>query len=124
MAGSGLIIYKHAVLILSAPFMSPLSEKVENHLLGIEQPMHFSIPQMISDLARGLQIAMRNIIRELFYLFLLKAIIIFNNSRKILGPIQSDIYSQDKTLCAIFYGLMYFFDELNFWCPPSRCRPI
>ena len=71
MAGSGLIIYKHAVLILSAPFMSPLSEKVENHLLGIEQPMSFSIPQMISDLVRGLQIAMRNIIRELFYLFLL-----------------------------------------------------
>lgn len=71
MAGSGLILYKHAVLILSAPFMSPLSEKIENHLLGIEQGIRFSLPQMISDVVRGLQIAMRNIIRELFYMFLL-----------------------------------------------------
>ncbi len=69
--GSGLILYKHAVLILSAPFMSPLSEKVENHLQGIDQSIRFSVPQMISDIVRGLQIAMRNIIRELFYLFLL-----------------------------------------------------
>ena len=71
MAGSGLIVYKHAVLILSAPFMSPLSEKVENHLLGKEHSIRFSIPQMISDILRGLRIAMRNIIRELFYMLLL-----------------------------------------------------
>ena len=71
MAGSGLIVYKHAVLILSAPFMSPLSEKVENHLLGKEHTIRFSIPQMISDIIRGLRIAMRNIIRELFYMLLL-----------------------------------------------------
>lgn len=71
MAGSGLIAYKHAVMILSSPFMSPLSEKVENHLLGIDQTMKFSLPQMLSDIIRGLKIATRNIIREIFYLILL-----------------------------------------------------
>ncbi len=71
MAGSGLIVYKHVVLILSAPFMSPLSEKIENHLLGKEHSIRFSIPQMISDIFRGLRIAMRNIVRELFYMLLL-----------------------------------------------------
>ena len=71
MIGSGLIVYKHAVLILSAPFMSPLSEKVENHLSGIDQSIRFSIPQILSDIMRGLKLAIRNIIRELFYMLLL-----------------------------------------------------
>ena len=30
----GLLLYKHIVMALSAPFMSPVSEKVEAHLLG------------------------------------------------------------------------------------------
>jgi len=71
MAGSGLLIYKHAVLILSAPFMSPLSEKVENYLSGNPHTMRFSIPQMMSDLVRGLKLALRNIVREFFFMFLL-----------------------------------------------------
>ena len=71
MAGSGLLIYKHAILMLSAPFMSPLSEKVENHLKGNPHSIKFSIPQMISDLIRGAKIALRNIIRELFYMALI-----------------------------------------------------
>ena len=32
----GLILYKYIVLALSAPFMSPVSEKIETHLTGIE----------------------------------------------------------------------------------------
>ena len=32
--GLGLVLYKHLVIIISAPFMSPLSEKVENYLEG------------------------------------------------------------------------------------------
>ena len=64
-------IYKHIVLILSAPFMSPLSEKVENHLLGKSTTINFSISQMLKDLLRGIRIALRNIIREIFYTILL-----------------------------------------------------
>ena len=71
MTGSGLLIYKHAILMLSAPFMSPLSEKVENHLRGNSHAIKFSIPQMISDLLRGAKIALRNIIREVFYMVLI-----------------------------------------------------
>src|SRR5690554_8215020 len=30
----GLILYRHIVMALSAPFMSPVSEKIEMHLFG------------------------------------------------------------------------------------------
>ena len=30
----GLILYKHIVLVLASPFMSPLAQKVEEHLTG------------------------------------------------------------------------------------------
>jgi len=67
----GLIVYKHLVLVLSAPFMSPLSEKVENHLMGQTSSLRFSFSQIIKDLFRGLRMALRNIIREVFYTLLL-----------------------------------------------------
>ena len=51
--------------------MSPLSEKVENHLLGKSTTIKFSISQMLKDLLRGIRIALRNIIREIFYTLLL-----------------------------------------------------
>ena len=68
----GFIIFKHLVLALSSPFMSPLSEKVERALSGREGPgTPFSIAQFTKDLIRGITIAIRNIIRELFFTFLL-----------------------------------------------------
>ena len=30
----GLVLYKHIIMVLVAPFMSPVSEKIEAHLLG------------------------------------------------------------------------------------------
>ena len=67
----GLMLYKHLIILLSVPFMSPLSEKVENHLRGNTAPIRFSMTNLIKDLIRGLRIALRNIIRESFYLVLL-----------------------------------------------------
>ena len=67
----GLMLYKHLIILLSAPFMSPLSEKVENYLLGRPMTLRFSMTQMVKDLIRGLRVALRNIIRESFYLILL-----------------------------------------------------
>jgi len=67
----GLMLYKHLIILLSAPFMSPLSEKVENHLLGRPTTIQFPISQIAKDLIRGLRIALRNIIRESFYIILL-----------------------------------------------------
>ncbi len=67
----GLILYKNLVIAIVSPILSPLSEKVEQHLSGSDHEMTFSIQQAISDLLRGITIALRNIIRELFFTFLL-----------------------------------------------------
>ncbi len=67
----GLLIYKNLVIVLAGPFMSPLSEKVENILTGGAGTIQFSIPQMIKDLIRGLTLALRNIIREITFTILL-----------------------------------------------------
>lgn len=69
--GLGLVLYKHLVIIISAPFMSPLSEKVENYLEGRSTNIQFSMTQMLKDLFRGLRMALRNIIREVFFIVLL-----------------------------------------------------
>ncbi|MEM8909148.1 MAG: EI24 domain-containing protein, partial [Bacteroidota bacterium] len=64
----GLVLYKHLVMILAAPFMSPLSERIERHLLG--QPSRyqgFRITRALKDLGRGLYISLRNLIREILF---------------------------------------------------------
>ena len=61
----GLIIFKQLVMVISAPIMSILSEKVENQLIGRSSGVGFSAKQIISDILRGLRIALRNIFREL-----------------------------------------------------------
>ncbi len=61
----GMIIFKQLVMVVSAPIMSILSEKVENQLVGKDSGVRFSLKQVISDIVRGLKIALRNIFREL-----------------------------------------------------------
>lgn len=60
----GLILYKHIVMALSAPFMSPVSEKIEAHLLG-EQLQHRNT-SFGAQLWRGIRINVRNLVMELF----------------------------------------------------------
>ena len=68
----GFIIYKHMVIAFSAPWMSPLSEKVERHLLGKERlKSPFSIAEMLRDTMRGVRIAIRNIIWETLFTVIL-----------------------------------------------------
>lgn len=77
----GFILFKHLVMAVSAPFMSFLSEKIERHLQGRQDINGFSTTQMLEDLVRGIRIALRNIIRELFFtlvLFILGLIPIFS----------------------------------------------
>lgn len=59
----GLIVYKHIVMALSAPFMSPVSEKIELHLLGIKHT-HRNTTNL-SQLWRGIRINLRNLGMEL-----------------------------------------------------------
>ncbi len=62
----GFVIFRNLVLALAGPFMSLLSEKVERKLSG-QPAAPFSVSGFVSDLIRGLRIALRLIVRELFF---------------------------------------------------------
>lgn len=65
----GLILYKHIVMALSAPFMSPVSEKVEAHLLGDQHKGHQHRKTSFREqLMRGIRINVRNLFRELLFI--------------------------------------------------------
>jgi len=65
---SGLIVYKHLVIILVSPFMSPLSQKIEEQLHGHQGHYEgFQMSRALKELWRGLRMALRNIIRELLF---------------------------------------------------------
>ncbi|WP_336093247.1 EI24 domain-containing protein [Leeuwenhoekiella sp. CH_XMU1409-2] len=59
----GLITYKHIIMAFSAPFMSPVSEKIEAHLYaGVHQHRDTS---NAGQLVRGIKINVRNLAWEL-----------------------------------------------------------
>lgn len=60
----GLILYKHIIMALSAPFMSPVSEKIEAHLIGVESHQHRNTT-FKEQLWRGIRINVRNLGKEL-----------------------------------------------------------
>jgi len=59
----GLILYKHIIMALSAPFMSPVSEKIEAHVRG-ENHTHRDTSNT-EQLIRGVRINVRNLCLEL-----------------------------------------------------------
>jgi len=61
----GFILYKHIIMALSAPFMSPVSEKIEAHLLG-EVHGHRNT-KFATQLWRGVRINVRNLFMELLF---------------------------------------------------------
>ena len=60
----GFMIYKHAVMAISAPFMAPISEKIETHLTGKEMEKQ-SARTFVTLLVRGIRINVRNLLMEL-----------------------------------------------------------
>lgn len=60
----GLIVYKHIVMALSAPFMSPVSTAIEHHFLG-EKHIHRDTSNT-SQLWRGIRVNVRNLTMEVF----------------------------------------------------------
>ena len=62
----GLILYKHIVMALSAPFMSPVSEKIEAYLLNAPAYKHRQTT-FGQQLWRGVKINLRNLGMELFW---------------------------------------------------------
>lgn len=61
----GLVLYKHIVMALSAPFMSPVSEKIEDYLRGEDHTRRITSFQ--EQLIRGIRINLRNLTRELLF---------------------------------------------------------
>ena len=61
----GLIVYKAVVMALSAPFMSPVSEKIEAHLRPGEH--YYRNTDFNDQLWRGIRINARNLFRELVW---------------------------------------------------------
>lgn len=63
--------YKYVILVLVAPFMSPLSETVEETITGDTSGVQFSVSRFFREIWRGLRVSMRNLLRELFYTVIL-----------------------------------------------------
>ncbi|OED36985.1 coproporphyrinogen III oxidase [Flavobacteriaceae bacterium (ex Bugula neritina AB1)] len=61
----GLVLYKHIIMALSAPFMSPVSEKIEAHFIKKQNYTHRNTT-FRQQLIRGIRINIRNLLRELF----------------------------------------------------------
>ncbi len=59
----GIILYRHIVMALSAPFMSPVSEKIEKHLFGTNHSHRKT--STAEQLWRGIRINVRNLLMEL-----------------------------------------------------------
>lgn len=62
----GIILFKHIIMALSAPFMSPVSEKIEAHLTQNSITNHTN-NSFTAQLWRGIRINIRNLIRELLF---------------------------------------------------------
>lgn len=59
----GFILFKHIIMALSAPFMGPISKKIEDHLTGgVLQTKESSSMELLT---RGIRISIRNLFREL-----------------------------------------------------------
>lgn len=59
------IMFKYLVLIIQAPILSMVSEKIETQLSGQKKESKFSLTKTISDLLRGIRLSLRNLSREL-----------------------------------------------------------
>ncbi len=62
----GLVLYKHIIMALSAPFMSPVSEKIETYLLGEDSKLQHRNTSFQAQLWRGIKINARNLFMELW----------------------------------------------------------
>jgi len=60
----GLILYKHIIMALSAPFMSPVSEKIEKHFYGDLKHLHRKSTNT-EQLIRAIRLNIRNLAKEL-----------------------------------------------------------
>lgn len=65
---TGLLLYKRSIMAFSAPFMSPISEKIEAHITGNKITSTSSFTEL---LMRGIRVNTRNLLLEFLWTFLL-----------------------------------------------------
>ncbi|SRX72393.1 EI24 domain-containing protein [Aequorivita antarctica] len=97
----GIILYRHIVMALSAPFMSPVSEKIEKHLFGTDH-LHRNTSNA-EQLWRGVRINVRNLIMEL----LLTIPIILIGFIPVIGIISSGLLFLVQSYYAGFGNMDY-----------------
>lgn len=112
----GLILYKHIIMAFSAPFMSPVSEKLEAHLTGrigrSETNTTFS-----QQLWRGIRINSRNLVKELLFsipILLLKFIPVINIFSTILLFIVQAYYAGFGNMDYTLERHFNYRDSVNF----------
>lgn len=66
----GLIVVKNLLMAIMSPFMSPLSERVEQILTGGDPATSISGSRILYEFLRGLRLAVGNLIRELLWTLL------------------------------------------------------
>ncbi len=98
----GLILYKHIIMALSAPFMSPVSEKIEAHLYGKTVHDHRNTG-FSAQLWRGIRINVRNLLMEL----LLTIPILLLSLIPILGLVSSPLLFVVQAYYAGFGNMDY-----------------
>ncbi len=95
---------KYIVLIIMAPVFSILSERIDSIITG--KTYDFSSMQMLKDMIRGILIAIRNLIIELFWMAGISVLSIFSGG---LGLLASPILF---IISAYFYG----FSMIDYTC--------
>lgn len=64
----GIVIFKHALMIIAAPFMSPISEKIERHIYGIVKKPGTGFKAQTSAFARAFKLSLRNFVVEILWI--------------------------------------------------------
>ncbi len=64
----GIVVFKHVLMAVVAPFMSPISKKIELHLIGNVSKQETGLKAQTSALARGIRLNVRNLIVEILWI--------------------------------------------------------
>lgn len=96
----------YIVVIILSPILSIISEKIEEILTGNKYP--FNLKQLISDVKRGMRIAMRNIFWEYLFFIVILGLAQFlgGGAKKVI------IFSLPMIIGFYFYGFA-FIDYIN-----------
>jgi len=64
----GIVIFKHVLMAIIAPFMNPISEKIELHFIGDISNKGTGFKAQTSALARAIRLNLRNLIVEILWI--------------------------------------------------------